>query len=225
MGDFEQNRENYYIGTIDLTAVNTELIDSTQLLQAISTSGNTLTTSAASTINTINTGWTTTNIAVDDMDLENAVTIDIPELDKDSTETAERIVKDMEGLYYDDEWLESHPRIKKRIDIELESLRSLIKLRKANEQAHDAILNGISSENSNASLYRALGEIQRTSLSITKQIDETVTKLEDMLQQYQMAVEDGPVQINEDEDDIEDTSPTHRGSKSFIKEQIKRSED
>ena len=224
MGDFEQNRENY-IGTIDLTAVNTgdsQLIDSSQLLQAISTSGNTLTTSAASTINT---GWTTTNIAVDDMALENAVTIDIPELDKDSTETAERIVKDMEGLYYDDEWLESHPRIKKRIDIELESLRSLIKLRKANEQAHDAILNGISSENSNASLYRALGEIQRTSLSITKQIDETVTKLEDMLQQYQMAVEDGPVQINEDEDDIEDTSPTHRGSKSFIKEQIKRSED
>ena len=167
---------------------------------------------------------TTTDIIADDMDLENAVTIDILEIDKDSTETAERIMRDMEGMYFNDEWLASHPRIKKRIDIELESLRSLIKLRKANEQAHDAILNGISAENSNASLYRALGEIQRTSLSITKQIDETVTKLEDMLQQYQMATEDGPMQINEDEEETEDTSPTHRGSKSFIKEQIKRSE-
>lgn len=161
-----------------------------------------------------------------DMNLENAVIIDIPELDKDSTETAERIIKDMEGMYYDDEWLASHPRIKKRIDIELESLRSMIKLRKANEQAHDAILNGISSENSNASLYRALGEIQRTSLSITKQIDEAVSKLEGMLQQYQLDVDDNRVgfTLNKGEEENEDNSPTHRGSKSFIKEQIKRSE-
>lgn len=178
---------------------------------------------STNTVGTI-TNNTTFPDLIDGMNLENVVTIDIPELDKDSTETAEHIIKDMEGMYYDDEWLASHPRIKKRIDIELESLRSLIKLRKANEQAHDAILNGISAENSNASLYRALGEIQRTSLSITKQIDETVTKLEDMLQQYQMATEDGPIQINENEEEMEETSPTHRGSKSFIKEQIKRSE-
>ena len=155
---------------------------------------------------------------IDDLPLETAVIIDVLEIDKDSTSTAERIIKDMEGLYYDDTWLATHSKIKKRIDIELESLRSMIKFRKANEQAHDALLNSISAENSNTSLYRALSEIQRTALSITKQIDESVTKLEDILQRYQER--DDSVQINE----VEEISPTHRGSKSFIKEQIKRSE-
>lgn len=213
--------------TINATAVNT--ISSAATTGTITTinvpgPGQTGTLSAQQP-NTITSTWTSTNLSdiidrADDM--ENAVQIDITEIDKDSTETATRMVRDMEGLYYDDEWLATHPRIKKRIDIELESLRSLIKLRKSNEQAHDAILNGISSNNTNASLYRSLAEIQRTSLAVTKQINETVHELEDILQQYQMAT-DAPVmqEMQQEEDDIS----MHRGSKSFIKEQIKKSDE
>lgn len=214
--------------TINATAVNT--ISSAATTGTITTinapgPGQTGTLSAQQPNNTITSTWTSTNISdIIDMadDMENAVQIDITEIDKDSTETATRMVRDMEGLYYDDEWLATHPRIKKRIDIELESLRSLIKLRKSNEQAHDAILNGISSNNTNASLYRSLAEIQRTSLAVTKQINETVHELEDILQQYQMAT-DAPVmqEMQQEEDDIS----MHRGSKSFIKEQIKKSDE
>lgn len=197
------------------TLIDNDLLNAISVSQPISASqpnpwSNTITTSAST-------------FDIDDMNLENAVQIDIPEIDKDSTETAERMVHDMEGLYYDEEWIRNHPRIKKRIDIELESLRSLIKLRKANEQAHDAILNGISNNNDNASLYRALGEIQRTSLSITKQINDTVIGLDEILKQYQL--DDMPEIQTRSSGDEEEDLPMHRGSKSFIKEQIKKSED
>lgn len=213
-GTGEQDNTDVWVTKLSNTTDTLTVVDN-DLLNAISVSqpnpwSNTITTSA-------------TSFDIDDMNLENAVQIDIPEIDKDSTETAERMVHDMEGLYYDEEWIQSHPRIKKRIDIELESLRSLIKLRKANEQAHDAILNGISNNNDNASLYRALGEIQRTSLSITKQINDTVIGLDEILKQYQL--DDMPeVQTRAGGDEEEDLS-MHRGSKSFIKEQIKKSED
>ena len=158
---------------------------------------------------------------VDNLDLEQAVQIDIPELDRMSNKDANTIVSGIADLYYNPEWIKAHPQVKRRIDIELETLRGLIKMRRADEQAQDAILNGISSNNTNASLYRSLAEIQRASLAVTKQIDDTIEILDRILKGYQLEIPFGAK--NEETDEPDDTQPPiHRGSKAFIEEQIKQ---
>lgn len=162
------------------------------------------------------------NILADSMELENAVQIDIDELDEIASKDAGKIVQGVTELYYDKDWMSKHPQVRHRIEIELETLRGLIKMRKADEKAHDALLNGISSNNTNASLYRALGEIQRTSLAVTKQINETVQALNNLIKGYQLELQftkDDPDEQPQDENTI------YRGSKSFIADQIKKSDE
>ena len=157
----------------------------------------------------------------DQVNLEDAIQIDITELDEFATKDAARIVSDIIELYYNEEWIKKHPQIKRRLDIELETLRGLLKMRIADEKAHDALLNGISSSNTNASLYRALAEIQKTSLAITKQINDTVTALDNILKGYQMEL---PFDSPDEESPQQETDGLTRGSKAFIEGQIKRQE-
>ena len=208
----EQDNTDIWVTKLSSTTDPLTVIDN-DLLNAISVSqsnpwSNTITTSAST-------------FDVGDSDTENNVQIDIPDLDKTSNEEAARIIRDMTDLYHDEKWIGEHPRIKKRIDIELETLRGLIKMRRADEQAHDALLNGISSNNTNASLYRSLAEIQKSSLAVTRQINETVNTLDNILKQYQLDISHQEDNAETEEEDM----TMHRGSKSFIKEQIKKSED
>ena len=104
--------------------------------------------------------------------------------------------------------MSAHPMAKKRIDTELESLRVLIKMRKADEQAHDSIITAIASNSNNASLYRALTDIQKTILAITSKISETIIGINNILKGFQL-------EINFDKP-AEPESDSTRGSKDFI---------
>ena len=155
-----------------------------------------------------------------DIDSENLITIDISDIDDSSMKDAKDMINNLSQFYYDEEFIKAHPNIKKRIDSELESMRVLIKMRKADERAHDAILQAISTNNNNASLYRALTEIQKTIISITTKMGEIVTGLNNMMKGFQLEM----TFDKNTEEEIETSQNIHRGSKDFIQNMLKEGE-
>ena len=146
---------------------------------------------------------------------ENLVTIDVDHIDATSISDAKAMVENLSKFYYDEKFMKDNPNIKKRIDSELESLRVLIKMRKADEQAHDALLMAISNNNNNASLYRSLTEIQKTIISITTKMGEIVTGLNNMMKGFQLELNFEKEETDEESPELSPT--TSRGTKDFIR--------
>lgn len=148
---------------------------------------------------------------------ENILVIDMDEIDKSAVKDAQELVDNLSNIYCDPSFMKAHPLAKKRVDTELESLRVLIKMRKADEQAHDSIINAISANSNNASLYRALTDIQKTILAITSKISETIIGINNILKGFQL-------EINFDKPDEDQQTNSTRGSKDFINKMRKEME-
>ena len=161
------------------------------------------------------------------VDAEEIVNIDIDGIDDNSIIDARAMVENLSKFYYDEEFMKANPSLKKRIDSELESLRILIKMRKSDEKTHDILLKAIAKNSSNASLYRALTEVQKATLSITKQINDIVNGLNGLLKNYQLEIQwkDETAESKDDnEEDVEEIKDIHKGTKAFI-EQMNQDED
>lgn len=174
------------------------------------------------------------NIFADDINLEGIVdaeeivNIDIDGIDDKSIIDAQAMVENLSKFYYDEEFMRENPSLKKRIDSELESLRILIKMRKSDERTHDILLGAIAKNSSNASLYRALTETQKTILSITKQINDIVNGLNGLLKNYQLEIQwkDETVESKDDnEEEVEEIRDIHKGTKAFIEQMNQDEED
>ena len=150
----------------------------------------------------------------DTIDGMTLVDIDMEGIDKSSKDDAIALVENLSKLYCNEEFMRSNPNFKKRVDNELESLRILIKMRKADEVAHDLIVNAIAGNSSNASLYKSLAEIQKTILSITTKMGDIITGLNNLLKGYQMELNFDRAE-NQSDDSV-DIKKTSRGSKEFI---------
>ena len=109
----------------------------------------------------------------------------------------------------------ANPTFKKRVDADLESLRILIKMRKADEVAHDNLLKAIAGNSSNASLYRSLTEMQKTIISITTKMGEIVTGLNNLMKGFQLEI-NFQEESTPGTDTISSSQDTYRGSKDFI---------
>ena len=165
------------------------------------------------------------------VDAEEIVNIDIDGIDDNSIIDARAMVENLSKFYYDEEFMRSNPSLKKRIDSELESLRILIKMRKSDERTHDILLGAIAKNSSNASLYRALTETQKTILSITTKINDIVNGLNGLLKNYQLeiqwkeeTVDNSDNQDDDSDSEIGDIRDIHKGTKSFI-EQMNRDDE
>ena len=161
------------------------------------------------------------------VDAEEIINIDIDGIDDNSIIDARAMVENLSKFYYDEEFMKANPSLKKRIDSELESLRILIKMRKSDEKTHDILLKAIAKNSSNASLYRALTEVQKATLSITKQINDIVNGLNGLLKNYQLEIQwkDETVESKDDnEEEVEEIKDIHKGTKAFI-EQMNQDED
>lgn len=139
--------------------------------------------------------------------------IDTLAIELESEKEASHILQIVTSLFCDTNFQEQNPKLYALVNLELETLRGLLKMRKSDEKAHDALLAAISENKSNASLYRAMAEIQKTSISISNKIHDTIDRLnkacENVLkEQSTMLLENVATQ--------EDNSETHRGTKSFI---------
>lgn len=153
----------------------------------------------------------------DIIDAEEIVDIDLDGINEESHKDAIELISNIEKYYYNDEFMQNNPKLKKRIDTELESMRVLLKMRKADEVTHDVLIKAISKNSSNASLYRSLTEIQKTIISITTKISEIITGLNNLLKNYQLELnfkEDNSINENEEVGDV--INGACRGTKSFI---------
>ena len=150
-----------------------------------------------------------------DTPIVDVVTIDMDAIDNEADVESREFVKALRSAYYDDELIRENTSFKKQLDSEIESMRILIKMRKADETAHDALIHAIEQNSSNASLYRSLSDMQKTILSITEKIDTCKTNLITLLKNYQLEI--NFKEDNYTNNDSEDTpSDTYRGTKEFI---------
>ena len=163
---------------------------------------------------------------IDGIDIVN---IDIDAIGNEAEGKAKRLIEDLAKFYYDEDFLKANPNFRKRVDNDMESLRMLLKMRAADEVTHDVLINAIAANSSNASLYRALTNVQTTILQITTKIETIVNNLTTMIKGYQLELnfkmeQEQMMNANDDSEmTIEDVSTQHRGSKSFI-EQMSRIE-
>lgn len=157
----------------------------------------------------------------DVLELEEVENIDMGEIDESSKIDANKIISSAVELYANKEFMENNPKLKQRIETELESLRILLKMRKADEITHDILIKAIAQKPSNASLYRSMTEVQKTILSITSDISKTLSGLENMVKHYQTELifeEHNDPDDSEDSNSAEDNNMVHRGSKEFIQQ-------
>lgn len=161
------------------------------------------------------------------IDPEEVIHFDIEEIDKESIDEAVGMVDNLATFYYDDKFMCSHPSFKKRVDTDLESLRVMLKLRKADEKVQDQLMKSIAANPNNASLYKSLADIQKVIISLTTKINELVTGLQTMMRGYQQELNfdgngDG---APPEESETVSVDVTVRGSKDFIRLMKKSSEN
>lgn len=157
---------------------------------------------------------------VDDEDTEDLVLdIDLEALDSASEEEASDMVRVITDLFYDEDLRKSHPRKFKRIQLEIETLRGLIKMRKTDEKAHDALIKAIIDNKSNPSLYKSMAEIQKTSIAITNKIHDTIDRISQLCTEL-MDDDHKDNMVLEEDNGMEVGESIHRGTKEFIEEML-----
>jgi hypothetical protein len=167
-----------------------------------------------------------TSDVIDGIDIVN---IDIDAIGDEAEGKAKRLIEDLAKFYYDEDFLKANPNFRKRVDNDMESLRMLLKMRAADEETHDVLIKAIGANSNNASLYRAMTDVQKTILQITTKIETIVNNLTTMIKGYQLEInwkiEQEQMMNTEEVDDsemtIDDVSTQHRGSKSFIEQMNK----
>lgn len=143
--------------------------------------------------------------------------INITEIEDQAKSASFALCRNLREVYFDEEFMRKNPRFKERLDVELESLRVLVKMRKSDEIAHDLCLRSIGMNTNNASLYKALSGIQSSMLSIQRQMDDTVKNINNLLKNVQLELNfDTNQQNNTGQQEIPLDSNTTRGSKRFI---------
>lgn len=170
-----------------------------------------------------------TGDVIDGIDIVN---IDIDAIGSEAEGKAKTLIEDLAKFYYDEDFLKANPNFRKRVDNDMESLRMLLKMRAADEETHDVLIKAIGANSNNASLYRAMTDVQKTILQITTKIETIVNNLTSMIKGYQLEInwkmEQEQMMNTEEVDDsemtIDDVSSQHRGSKSFIEQMNKLDE-
>lgn len=144
--------------------------------------------------------------------------INIEDIEEQAKTASFALCRNLREVYFDEEFMKKNPRFKERLDVELESLRVLVKMRKSDEIAHDLCLRSIGMNTNNASLYKALSGIQSSMLSIQRQMDDTVKNINNLLKNVQLELNFDNNQQNNTQcqQEIPLDSNTTRGSKKFI---------
>lgn len=163
----------------------------------------------------------------DVIDAIDVVNIDIDAIGSEAEGKAKTLIEDLAKFYYDEDFLKANPNFKKRVDNDMEALRILLKMRAADEETHDVLIKAIAANSSNASLYRALTNVQTTILQITTKIENIVNNLTTMIKGYQLELnfkmeqEQAMHESEPEEVTVDNVSSQHRGSKSFIEQMNK----
>lgn len=144
------------------------------------------------------------------------INIPIEEIGDEADVKAKQVIENLAKFYYDEEFLKQNPNFRKRIENDMESLRMLLKMRAADEVTHDVLIKSIANNSGNASLYKALTNVQSTILSITTKIEGILNNLSSMIKNYQLEINFKQEQEIDNSQETELNTSQHRGTKSFI---------
>jgi len=164
------------------------------------------------------------DIAIDPQNSELVVDIDTDMLDAESQDEAKKMCRELQDMYFTEEFMKLHPTLVNRIRQEIYALYVLLKMRKSDEIIHDLNIKSIASNPSNASLYRALKDTQASLLSIQTKIDDKVKDIQTILKDKQTEMNFEETTQNESQEESGDKT-SFRGSKAFIEEMQKKQKE
>lgn len=159
--------------------------------------------------------------------LDNELSVDMLMIDTDklaleAQADAKKTIEDLMDASGDVVLIENNPKLLKRLKIESDNLKTLMKMKSSNDIVHDLLVKSVGRDPGNASLYASLNKIQTAMMSIQKQIIESVKNIEAILKERQNAIDsqkdDNPFTINT----LENTQAgiTTRGNKQFIQQML-----
>lgn len=162
-------------------------------------------------------------VTVDDTEEEldmPGIDLNLEQVDSDATIQAKAITERLSGYYFDQKYIDEHPYIPNKIMTETQNIRRLLKMLTINEKAQDSIISAIALSMSKSTLYQSLTSLQNSTLAIQKQLDELVTKLEDI---FRMMQEECQKSFEEkDKEDDGNGKFVVKGSREFIEEMTAR---
>lgn len=162
-------------------------------------------------------------VTVDDTEEEldmPGIDLNLEQVDIDATIQAKAITERLSGYYFDQKYIDEHPYIPNKIMTETQNIRRLLKMLTINEKAQDSIISAIALSMSKSTLYQSLTSLQNSTLAIQKQLDELVTKLEDI---FRMMQEECQKSFEEkDKEDDGNGKFVVKGSREFIEEMTAR---
>lgn len=157
-------------------------------------------------------------------DLE-VMDINLDEISEESDQSAQQLLSNISSMYFDKAFMDAHPSFKSRVDAEVESFKLLYKLRRVDEVVQDTLIKSISSSTRNASLYKALSDMQRTILSITAKMEESTQNLEKLMKEYQVMAQADPLEgVMESQESEETPGSLSRGTRDFIRKMTEGTE-
>lgn len=162
-------------------------------------------------------------VTVDDVDEEldmPGLDLNLEQVDLEASQQAKDITARLSGYYFDQKYINEHPYIPNKIMVETQNIKRLLKMLSINEKAQDSIISAIVLSMTKATLYQSLTSLQNSTLSIQRQLEEVVTKLEDI---FRLMQEECQKSFEEkDKEDGEDGVRIVKGSREFIEEMTAR---
>lgn len=144
-------------------------------------------------------------------------TIDIDLINDESNVESQLML----GNILEADTVNKNPQLKRRLTIEIENLRQLLKMRKTAEHTHDIIVQEISANNANAVMYKVLTDTQKTLVNLIAKTNDVVAEINKLYTAYQLKFEfpenGGNNNQNGSDISLDSQGSIHRGTKDFIK--------
>ncbi len=163
-----------------------------------------------------------------EIDPDEIVQFDTDAITQEAFQYADALVGNLQAIYGNEKLMKEQPRLKKKIDAELDTLTTQLKMRFANEQIHDILVRSIGKDPTNASLYMSLKGLQMATVKIQDKIDVIIDRLTKSLRNIQLELNFEQSADDSSDDTSSDDTPSEikltKGNKDFIL-QMKESED
>ncbi len=163
-------------------------------------------------------------IKTDDLNMDNAdellgipvLTIDLEEVNNSALSRSTDIIEHLSGYYINKKYIAEHPYIKNKIIQEIDNIRRLLKMLTINEKAQDSLIQSITCNFGKSALYTALTSLQSSTLSIQKQLNESVDTIETIFRKMQDECQESFE--SKDKEELSDGSIVTRGTRDFLKD-------
>ena len=156
-------------------------------------------------------------LAIDDGSIE-VFEVPTEQINTDSLSAAENLLKVIADLYGDQDLLSKHPKLKLRLDNEIDTLRRNYKMCKTDELLFDKLSTALSQSPNNAALWIAFARHQKTIMDIQVKIDQSVDRISKLVTSFQTEIQFKEENEPATPDALSSDGLTTRGGKSFLEQ-------